>query len=141
MWITLFSIITLLIWFSGSQADARTKLLSLLGLTGGSLFILWFSARLKTVRLVGDSLVISDYRMEKIIPLHDIDEVKETRIWNPKLIKLRLMRPRDWGDEIIFIAPMRLQFVFSDHPLTRELRNMIREKQRGTGQQTALHHF
>jgi hypothetical protein len=96
------------------------------------MFLRWFSARLKAVSLQGDHLVVSDYRSEEQIPLQHIEEVKETRLWNPKLIKLLLVRPGQWGNEIVFIAPIRLQFVFSDHPLVRELQDMIRENRRGS---------
>jgi hypothetical protein len=128
LWIITFSVITFLVWFSGCQTDASMKWITLLGLTGGSLFVFWYSARLKTVRLQGDNLIVSDYRSEELIPLQQIEEVKETRIWNPKLIKLYLVRSGQWGDEIVFIAPIRLQFVFSNHPLVKELQDMIREK-------------
>jgi hypothetical protein len=77
--------------------------------------------------------MVSDYRSEETIPLLQIEEVEETRIWNPKLIKLRLVRSGQWGNEIIFIAPVRFQFVFSNHPLVKELRDMIQEKRRGLG--------
>lgn len=131
-WITTFCFITALAWIGGCRAAAPTKWLTLVCLTVGSLFIIWFSARLKTVRLQGDHLVVSDYRSEELIPLLQIEEVKETRLWNPKLIKLHLIRSGQWGNEIIFIAPIRFQLVFSDHPLVKELRDMIKEKQRGS---------
>lgn len=131
LWIITFSFITFLVWFSGCQ-NVSMKWFTLVCLTGGSLFLFWYSVRLKTVRLQGDNLIVSDYRSEELIPLQQIDEVKETRVWNPKLIKLHLVRSGQWGDEIVFIAPIRLQFVFSNHPLVRELRDMIREKRRGS---------
>jgi hypothetical protein len=131
-WIITFCFITVLVWIGGCQAAVTTKWFTLACLAGGSLFILWFSARLKTVRLQGDHLLVSDYRSEELIPLLQIDEVRETRLWNPKLIKLHLLRPGQWGNEVIFIAPIRFQFVFSDHPLVKELRDMVRKQQRGS---------
>jgi hypothetical protein len=133
LWIIIFSFIALFVWSGSCQADASIKWLTALCLTGGSLFLFWFSARLKTVRLQGDNLIVSDYRTEELIPLQQIEAVKETRMWNPKLIKLQLVRSGQWGDEIIFIAPIRLQFVFLNHPLVGELRDMIKEKRRGPG--------
>jgi hypothetical protein len=131
-WIITFSFITFLVWFGSCQAASATKWLTIVCLTAGSLFILWYSSRLKTIRLQGDHLVVSDYRSEEVIPLLQIGKVEETRIWNPKLIKLRLVRPGQWGDDIVFIAPVQCQFIFSNHPLVRELRDMITEKRRGS---------
>jgi hypothetical protein len=133
MWISAFCFLTLFVWIGACRTDSSLKWLTLICLTGGSLFLFWFSARIKDVRLQGDHLVISDYRSEELIPLSQVEAVEETRIWNPKLIKLRLVRSGQWGNEIIFIAPIRFQFVFSDHPLVKELWDMIRNKQRGSG--------
>ena len=132
IWIIAFCLLTLFVWIGSCQTDSSLKWLTLICLTAGSLFLLWFSARLKTVKLQGEHLIVSDYCSEEIIPLQQIEEVKETRIWNPKLIKLQLVRSGRWGNEIIFIAPIRFQFVFSGHPLARELRDMLRNKQQGT---------
>jgi len=131
-WIITFSFITLFLWIGDCEGTAELKWVALISLIGGSMFLRWFSARLKAVSLQGDHLVVSDYRSEEQIPLQHIEEVKETRLWNPKLIKLLLVRPGQWGNEIVFIAPIRLQFVFSDHPLVRELQDMIRENRRGS---------
>jgi len=133
IWIIAFSLLTLFVWIGGCRTDSSLKWLTLICLPAGSLFLFWFSARIKNVRLRGDHLIVSDYRSEELIPLLQVEEVGETRIWNPKLIKLRLVRSGQWGNEIIFIAPIRLQFVFSDHPLVKELRDMIQKKQRGLG--------
>lgn len=130
IWITGFALLTFFIWF-GCQATSHMKWLALVCLIAGSIFLFWFSSRLKTVKLRGDHIIISDYSSEELIPIIQIEEVKETRIWNPKLIKLRLNRPAAWGDEVIFIAPVRLQFVFTHHPLVKELRALIGEKRRG----------
>ena len=132
LWIISFFLLTLFVWLGGGRAASSLKWLTLICLLGGSSFILWFAARLRTVTLREDHLVVSDYRSEELIPLLQVEEVEETRIWNPKLIKLRLVRSGQWGEEIIFIAPLRFQFVFSNHPLVKELREMISKKKRGT---------
>lgn len=133
LWITGFFLLTLFVWIGGCRTDSSLKVLTLAGLLGGSFYLFWFSARLKSVKLREDHLIISDYRSEEMIPLVEIDKVEETRIWNPKLIKLRLIRSGRWGNEIVFIAPVRFQFVFSNHPLVKELRDMIQKKRRGLG--------
>lgn len=130
-WIMAVGIGTLFLWICDYKGASSFKWFFLICLFGGSIYLRWFSERLKTVSLQGEQLVVSDYRTEETIPLHQIDEVTETRIWNPKLIKLRLNRPGRWGDEIIFIAPLRFQFIFLNHPLARELRDMISKTRRG----------
>ena len=131
-WIIVFGIFTLFLWICDYKGSSQLKWFVIICLLGGSIFLRWFSERLKTVSLQGDQLVVSDYRTQETIPLCQIDEVTETRIWNPKLISLRLNRPGRWGDEIVFIAPIRFQFIFSNHPLVRELRDMIRKTRRGS---------
>jgi hypothetical protein len=126
-WITTFGIGTPFLWICDYEGASHLKWFALICLLGGSIFLRWFSSRLKVVSLQADHLVVSDYRSEETISLRQIEEVTETRLWNPKLIKLRLNRPGRWGDEIVFIAPLRFQFIFSDHPLLRELRDMIRK--------------
>ena len=131
-WVIAFGVGSLFLWTGDCEGTVPLKWFALSSLIGGTIFLRWFSARLKTVTLKEDHLVVSDYRSEEPIPLLQIEEVKETRLWNPQLIKLRLVRPGRWGNEIVFIAPVRFQFVFSDHPLARELRDMIQKKRRGS---------
>ena len=131
-WIIAFSAVTLLLWIGNCGGTTELKWVALICLIGGTIFLRWFSVRLKVVSVQGDHLLVSDYLSEEQIPLQQIEEVKETRLCNPKLIKLRLLRPGQWGNEIVFIAPLRLQFVFWNHPLARELRDMIREKRKGS---------
>ena len=131
-WIIAFGAGTLFLWIGDCEGTAELKWVALISLIGGSMFLRWFSARLKAVSLQGDHIVVSDYRSEEQIPLKHIEEVKETRLWNPQLIKLRLVRPGRWGNEIVFVAPLRFRFIFLDHPLVMELQDMIRKKQRGS---------
>ena len=128
VWIIGFGIGTLLLWagdFRGKSIDPGLKWFALFSLIAGSGFLVWFSRRLKVVWIYGDHFIVSDYRTEERIPLRQVEEVTETRMWNPKLIKLRLLRSGKWGDLIVFIAPIRFQFVFMNHPLVRELRELI----------------
>ncbi len=132
MWIITFGAFTLFLWIYNYEGTSLFKWFVLVCLLGGSIFLRWFSEKLKVVSLQGEQLFVSDYRSEETISLRQIEEVTETRIWNPKLIKLRLNRPGRWGDEIVFIAPIRFQFIFLNHPLVKELRHMIQTMQRGS---------
>lgn len=131
VWILTFSAGTFFLWIYNYEGTSSFKWFVLVCLLGGSIFLRWFSVRLKVVSLQGEQIVVSDYRSKETISLRQIEEVTETRIWNPKLIKLRLNRPGRWGDEIVFIAPIRFQFIFSNHPLVKELRHMIQTTRQG----------
>jgi hypothetical protein len=131
VWILTFSAGTLFLWIYNYEGTSSFKWFVLVCLLGGSIFLRWFSVRLKVVSLQGEQIVVSDYRSKETIPIRQIEEVTETRIWNPKLIKLRLNRPGRWGDEIVFIAPIRFQFIFSNHPLVKELRHIIQTTRQG----------
>ena len=102
----------------------------LFALIFGSWYVIWFSRRLKDVWLEGEYLVVSDYVSEERIPIVHVEEITETRLWNPKLIKLRFSRSSKWGEEIVFIAPLRFQFVFMNHPLVQELRTLVSSAKR-----------
>ncbi len=129
VWIITFSFITYSFWTGTCAGYGVTKWLVLAFFIGCSLYLLWFSSRLKKVKLLGKHLIVSDYRTEELIPLSQIEEVKETRLWNPKLIKLNLKRPGKIGNEIVFIAPLGFYPVWSDHPLVENLRNIIKNNQ------------
>jgi len=132
-WITGFGMGTVYLWvgtFKG-QSSPELKWIALLSLLAGSAFLLWFSSRLKDVWLYGNDIIVSDYRSEEWIPLWQIEEVTETRLWNPKLIKLRLAHSGKWGDQIVFVAPIRFRFVFLNHPLVEELRGIILQARAG----------
>jgi len=128
IWITGFGLGTVALWFGifkdnkGQPPPPDIKWTFLLAWIVGTVFLLWYSRRLKSVWLEGDRLIVTDYQSEENIPLQQIKEVIETRLWNPKLIKIRFRRPTRWGDQIVFIAPMSLKITLVNHPIVIELR-------------------
>lgn len=86
---------------------------------------LWHSARLKVVTLEGDHLIVSNFRDEETVLLADVDEITQSRFWNPVLITLRLRDDYRWGNKIVFAPPWRFQFTFMDHPLVEELEEKV----------------
>lgn len=130
-WILLCGVVAAFLWTTSCSGLGGLRGVVLIVFVGGSLFSLWYSSRLKQVWLRGDRLVVTDFRTEEEILITDVIGVRETRLWNPKLICLILSRPSKWGDEIVFMAPVRFSFVFLNHPLVNELREMI--AQRGGG--------
>ena len=131
-----FGALTVWLWIGNLTGQAwELRWIALVAWGCGTGFLVWYSRMLKEVWLYGDQLIVSDFDTEERVPLRQVEEVKETRLWNPKLIKLRLRRAGRWGDRIVFIAPIRFQFVFMNHPLAGELRSLVSEARlRGVGQ-------
>jgi hypothetical protein len=133
LWIIGFGTLTVWLWIGNWKGQGvqpgGLRWIALLAWGGGAGFLLWYSRMLKEVWLYEDQLIVSDYYAEERVPLRQVEEVKETRFWNPKLIRLRLRRAGRWGNCIAFIAPLRFQFVFMDHPLAGELRALVSEAQ------------
>jgi hypothetical protein len=129
LWIMGFGALTVLIWLGNFKGRALQpavlRWFALFIWCVGSGFLIRYSRMLKEVWLYNDQLIVSDFDTEEMVPLSQVKEVKETRFWNPKLIKLRLRNPGRWGDLITFIAPLRFQFVFMNHPLAAELRGLV----------------
>jgi hypothetical protein len=139
LWIMGFGALTVLIWLGNLKGralqPAGVRWFVLFVWCVGTGFLIRYSRMLKEVWLYNDQLIVSDYNTEEMVPLRQVTEVKETRFWNPQLIKLRLRRAGRWGDRIVFIAPIRFQFVFMNHPLAGELRSLVSEARvRGVGQ-------
>jgi hypothetical protein len=136
LWIIGFGALTVCPWIGNFTGQARElRWIALAAWGCGTGFLVWYSRMLKEVWLYNDQLIVSDYNTEEMVPLRQVEEVKETRFWNPQLIKLRLRRAGRWGDRIVFIAPIRFQFVFMNHPLAGELRSLVSEARvRGVGE-------
>ena len=129
LWIPGFGLATLVLWTGGTTTGEpipiEVKFIFLAGMIAGSLTILWLALRIRTVYLERDRLVVSEGLREIRIPLTAIVEVKESRMWNPKMVTVVLDRSSEYPDRVVFIAPMTFQFVWSDHPVVRELRGHI----------------
>jgi hypothetical protein len=93
--------------------------------TAASGVILWLALRLQTVWLEGDCLIVRNYRTEVSIPLADVRYISETRMCNPKMIKLQIRSTPGIPGEVVFIAKWTLQFPFSDHPTVKELQSLV----------------
>jgi len=135
LWIIGFGAFTAWLWLGNLTGRApmpfQLRWFALLAWCGGTGFLVWYSRMLKEVWLYEDQLIVSDYDTEEWVPLRQVEEVRETRFWNPKLIKLRLRSAGRWGDLIVFVAPLRFQFVFMNHPLAGHLRTLVSEARAG----------
>jgi hypothetical protein len=128
-WIGGFGLGTILMWTGGMddpEPPAFVKWQFLLMWIAGTSFILWFTRRLSEVWLDEGELVVKSGRYVERIPLGAVDSVTETRIWNPKQIKLGIRPGAASKEQVIFMAPWSFQLPFSDHRVVRQLRAAAR---------------
>jgi hypothetical protein len=108
--------------WSADPREVRWLFLALL--LAGTSIIYWSAIRVKKVALDVDSLLISNFRRELRVPLHNVKRVSGSIFWHPELIWLHFRYPTDFGPKVLFIAPMRF-FGFGEHPLARELQALV----------------
>ena len=134
VWITGFGAGTLALWFSDDSAMTRPpsdiKFTFLAAWIVGSGFILWFVMRLRTVWLEDDCLVVIYFRKQERIPLALVQDINETRFWNPKTIKVTFQPRPNLPTCVIFMAPVSFQLPFSVHPVVMRLRLLVEEARR-----------
>src|SRR5262245_30467268 len=91
----------------------------------GSALLYWVCMRLKSVSLRAHTLVISNYRDEIEVPLHDVEGVSGSLMVSPELVWLRFCRGTRFGTKIVFMPKLRFTLGFSRPPLVARLRTMI----------------
>jgi len=134
LWIGIFGAVTLALWlgfFWGSQSSGpplplKWTFLAVL-LVGGTI-LLRTVARLKRVRIDGDSLLISNYRTEIRVPLSEIAAVSENRALNHHPVTITLRRETAFGRRITFMPKVRFLFPWSSHPIVAELRDLASQR-------------
>lgn len=113
-----------------SALSTPGKVLLTLNWVAGSAYLVWFTSRLRTVFLLPDALLVSNLGRERRIPLDRVVGVTETRVMNPKLIKVRVEEVPGRRETIVFIAPFEFQVPFSDHSVVATLKRRV-DKARG----------
>ncbi|MHB1050643.1 MAG: hypothetical protein ACYC09_11220 [Bacteroidota bacterium] len=128
LWISGFGFGTLLLWFGSfdqsNPPPPDMKWSFLFAWITGSSFILWFSLRLKNVILKDNSLIVKDYFNEIIIPISSVNDVRESRFMNPKVIKLSLYPESKFGSKIVFIPKLKFYNPFGQHPIAKQLKQI-----------------
>ncbi len=138
LWIGLFGYGTLQLLlhpeevvFNGVKGGAtpahRALLLIIYGL--GSWFLLRLAIPLKRVQLDGKKLLVSNYIVEREIPINQVAEVRQNRWLNlrPVIITFRTSTP--FGNRIAFIPQGSFQVMFwKEDKIVNELRRLAREK-------------
>jgi hypothetical protein len=134
VWIGVFTLVTLLMFIAprASEGDdlRETRWFFLAITLVGSSFFSGFFMRLKKVALSGDSLVITNFRRQIVVPLRDVERVSGSIPISPELMWLHFRHPTDFGTKIVFMPPWRFFGGYTRHPLVRELNTLIEQASR-----------
>jgi hypothetical protein len=139
-WIGAFGFGTLGLWleaFHGQDGPSppRMRWQFLIMWIAGAIFILWFACRIKRVQTDDQSLYISNYFSEVVIPLGEIADVTESRWSRPPTVTIRFRNPTAAGTRVVFIPKLKL-LLWSSHPVIAELRTLC---ERAGGQRGISH--
>jgi hypothetical protein len=74
---------------------------------GSSIAMWFFSWPLKKVSIEGETLLVSDYFQDTMVPIGNIDRVEESYAFRRRRIILYLKEPCQFGERIVFVPKMR----------------------------------
>jgi hypothetical protein len=131
-WITVFGAGTLGLFLASfrDNTDAALESMKWLFLAMwllGSAFLYWSCARLKRVRMDGESLYISNYREEIRVALHDVSAVSENRWLSIHPVTVEFCGDSAFGNRIVFIPKVRWWGAWRSHSIVSELRDAARQ--------------
>ena len=134
IWIGGFAFVTLLMFtapdaFEGDDPREFRWLFFGATLVGTGL-LYWFCIRLKKVTLRGDTLVITNFRRQIVVPLRDVEKVSGSILMSPELMWIHFRHPIEFGTKIVFMPPWRFFGGYTRHPLVRELNTLIEQASR-----------
>lgn len=135
VWIGGFGLGTLGLWLGafhdrdGGPPPSWMRWQFLIMWIGGAAFIIWFARRIKRVQADDQSLYVSDYFSEVLIPLTEIADFTESRWLRPRTVTIHFRSPTAAGERVVFIPKLRL-FQFSSRPVIAELQTLC-ERARG----------
>lgn len=81
----------------------------------------WLTLRSHRVEADAENFYVSNFGKEIVIPRSDLYEATEMRWFQPYWITLRLRRPSEFGDRIMFIPPWRFGSFWTANPMVDEL--------------------
>jgi len=134
-WIGGFTIVTTLMYVAPDMFDGddvrATRQAFLIATIVGSTFIYWAIARLKTVAILGSSLIVSDHRRKVSVHVSNIERVSGSVLVQPELAWLHFKQPTEFGTKVIFMPKTRFFGGFTPHPIVRELNELVKSAERG----------
>lgn len=81
----------------------------------------WLALKSHKVEADAENFYVSNFGKEIVIPRADLYEATEMRWFQPYWITLRLRRPSEFGDRIMFIPPWRFGSFWTANPMVEEL--------------------
>lgn len=123
VWIGGFGFGTLGAFHDGGSSSSWMRWQFLIMWIAGAAFISWFACRIKRVQTDDQSLYISDYFSEVMIPLTEVADVTESRWSRPPTVTIRFRSPTAAGTRVVFVPKLKL-FLWSSHPVIAELRTL-----------------
>ena len=127
VWIGGFGLGTLGMWLGdfhdsdGEPPPSWMRWQFLIMWIAGAAFIIWFANRVKRVRVDDQSLYVSNYFSEALIPLTEVADITENRNVRPSTITIHFRGPTAAGMSVVFI-PRTRRFSQRSHPVIAELR-------------------
>ena len=118
--------------FKLSLDAGRIDWFFLLNWIGGSIFVMWYTARLKSVRIEDDLLYIKNYRKEISTPLTNVTDITESTWSNPHTITLSLRNATEFGDKITFMSQGHFLAFWRAHPTVVELKKFANLDESGS---------
>jgi hypothetical protein len=80
---------------------------------------------LKKVSVDEDNLYVSNYFHQIVIPLADVEQIKQLRGFNVQPVIVRLRSSCRFGDSIKFVPQPALHWWWNEHPIVSELRETV----------------
>lgn len=110
----------------GPTFDGLSFALPLIGVT---VFVCWYGAKLKQVRIDEHNLYVAGIFKEISIPLTAIESVGG--FYNGSPVTLRLKEKSEFGRTIYFVAKWTPVLPWEAHPIFKQLGQLIRRRQIG----------
>lgn len=89
-------------------------------------FVYWSCVRLKKVSIDDRYLYVSNYFQEIAVPFSLIGDVTENRWLNNHPVTIHFKVRTEFGDEIVFMPPVRFIPFVTPHPVVAQLRELAK---------------
>jgi hypothetical protein len=111
----------------GATPSDQAILLIVFGV--GASLLVWLAIPLKRVRLDGKKLLVSNYLVEREIPINQVLEVRQNRWLNLRPVIITFHTSTPFGNRIAFIPQGFFQVMFwKEDKIVGELRRLARAK-------------
>ena len=109
------------------HGDDPHKWIFLIALIVGTLFIGCLCFPLKSIKIEGSDLVISNYIRTIRVPTKLISNVTESVMINTHPVWIHFQKPTEFGSKVMFMPAVRMFAFFSSHPVVAELKTLAKQ--------------